>query len=84
MSWLVHMIKKTGRKLPGYFNLSSARRIELLGAGVLLTAIESVEDFQVERMLASYFVTIPPVKNSNATEHPDRITKAGSWLAAPS
>lgn len=73
-------IKAAGSKLPGHKNLKSIKGIGDLGAGILLSVIEDVNDFADEGKLASYFGIVPRVSNSNETQHSGRITKRGSKL----
>jgi transposase len=77
---LEQVIKEAAQKLPGYSNLTSIKGIGSLGAGVLLSVIGDVKDFQEEGNLASYFGIVPRVQNSNETEHSGRITKRGTKL----
>jgi len=80
VSRLEQVIEGAAKKLPGFANLTSIKGIGSLGAGVLLSVIGDVKDFQEEGKLASYFGIVPRVQNSNATEHLGRITKRGSKL----
>ena len=73
-------IEASAQKLPGYSNLTSIKGIGPLGAGILLSVIGDVKDFQEEGKLASYFGIVPRVQNSNETEHSGHITKRGSKL----
>lgn len=73
-------IKDAGSKLPGHKNLKSIKGIGDLGAGILLSVIEDVNDFADEGKLASYFGIVPRVSNSNETNRSGRITKRGSKL----
>ena len=73
-------IKEAAQKLPGYSNLTSIKGIGSLGAGILLSVIGEVKDFQEEGKLASYFGIVPRVQNSNETQHSGRITERGSKL----
>ena len=73
-------IADQGPKLPGYENLKSIKGIGDVGAGVLLSVIGDVNDFEDEGKLAAYFGIVPRISNSNETEHSGRITKRGSKL----
>lgn len=73
-------IAEQGPKLPGHENLKSIKGIGDVGAGVLLSVIGNIHDFNDEGKLAAYFGIVPRVSNSNETEHSGRITKRGSKL----
>jgi len=77
---LEHAIEEASQKLPGYRNLTSIKGIGSLGAGILLSVIGDVKDFDHEGKLAAYFGIVPRVQDSNETEHRGRITKRGSKL----
>jgi len=49
-------------------------------AGVLLSVIGAVEDFETENKLASYFGIVPKVSNSADRVNHGRITKRGSKM----
>jgi len=73
-------ISEQGPKLPGHENLKSIKGIGDVGAGVLLSVIGDVNDFDDEGKLAAYFGIVPRVSNSNETERSGRITKRGTKL----
>ncbi len=73
-------ITESGSKLKGYKNLKSIKGIGSLGASILLSVIDDVNDFPDEGKLASYFGIVPRVSNSNETMRSGRITKRGSKL----
>jgi transposase len=77
---LEEVIKDTGSKLRGYKNLKSIKGIGGLGASILLSVIENVDDFADEGKLASYFGIVPRVDSSNETLRTGRITKRGNKL----
>ena len=77
---LEEAIGEAGAKRPGYKNLRSIKGIGDVGAGILLSVIGDVNDFEHEGKLASYFGIVPRVDRSNQTEHHGRITKRGSKL----
>lgn len=71
---------ESGSKLKGYENLVSIKGIGARAAGILLSVIGPVSDFESEDKLASYFGIVPRVSNSNETIQHGRITKRGSKL----
>lgn len=77
---LERVIEEASQKLPGYRNLTSIKGIGSLGAGILLSVIGNVQDFDHAGKLAAYFGIVPRVQDSNETEHRGRITKRGSKL----
>jgi len=77
---LAEAIGEAGAKQPGHKNLKSIKGIGDVSAGILLSVIGDVNDFEREGKLASYFGIVPRVDRSNETEHHGRITKRGSKL----
>lgn len=73
-------MKDQGPKLPGHKNIKSIKGIGDVGAGVLLSVIGDVHDFDAPGKLAAYFGIVPRVSNSNEKERSGRITKRGSKL----
>ena len=71
-------IEEEAGKLKGYENLVSMSGIGSLSAGILLSVIGNVKDFEKADKLASYFGIVPRVSNSNETVHHGRITKQGN------
>ncbi len=71
-------IEEEAGKLKGYENLVSMSGIGSLSAGILLSVIGNVEDFEKADKLASYFGIVPRVSNSNETVKTGRITKQGN------
>jgi len=71
-------IEEEAAKLKGYENLVSISGIGSLSAGILLSVIGNVEDFEKADKLASYFGIVPRVSNSNETVKTGRITKLGN------
>jgi transposase len=71
-------IEEEAAKLKGYQNLVSISGIGSLSAGILLSVIGDVKDFEKADKLASYFGIVPRVSNSNETVKTGRITKLGS------
>jgi transposase len=66
--------------LKGFKNLVSIKGIGERSAGILLSTIGDVDEFEDEGKLAAYFGIVPRVSNSNETQHHGRITKRGSKL----
>jgi transposase len=77
---LERAIEEASQKLPGYRHLTSIKGMGSLGAGILLSGIGDVKDFDQAGKLAAYFGIVPRVQDSNETEHRGRITKRGSKL----
>lgn len=73
-------MKAQGPRLPGHKNIKSIKGIGDVSAGILLSVIGDVNDFQDPGKLAAYFGIVPRVSNSNETERSGRITKRGSKL----
>jgi transposase len=71
-------IAELSSELPGFENLITVTGIGARSAGVLLSVIGAVEDFESEGNLASYFGIVPKVSNSNERVCHGRITKRGS------
>ena len=71
-------IEEEAAKLKGYQNLISMSGIGSLSAGILLSVIGNVKDFEKADKLASYFGIVPRVSNSNETVKTGRITKQGN------
>ena len=83
--WLKESIKKLDKaitqeseKVSGFENLVSITGVGARSAGVLLSVIGDVNDFESADKLASYFGIVPRVSNSNETVRTGRITKQGS------
>jgi transposase len=77
---LDEVIAEAAGKLAGYRNLVSVTGIGARSAGVLLSVIGEVGDFETADKLASYFGIVPRVANSNETVKTGRITKRGSKM----
>jgi len=77
---LDEVIAETGAQLSGFENLISVTGIGARSAGVLLSVIGCVEDFETESKLASYFGIVPRISNSNERVNHGRITKRGSKM----
>jgi len=75
---LDEQIAELSSELPGFENLITLTGIGARSAGVLLSVIGAVEDFESEGKLASYFGIVPKVSNSNERVCHGRITKRGS------
>jgi transposase len=73
-------IGEESRKLSGFENLITVTGIGERSAGVLLSVIGAVEDFETENKLASYFGIVPKVSNSADRVNHGRITKRGSKM----
>ena len=71
-------IEAESGKLKGFENLVSMSGIGSLSAGILLSVIGNVKDFETADKLASYFGIVPRVSNSNETVKHGRITKRGN------
>ena len=71
-------IETEAGKLKGYENLVSMSGIGSLSAGILLSVIGNIKDFEMADKLASYFGIVPRVSNSNETVKTGRITKLGN------
>ena len=71
-------IEAESEKLKGYESLVSMSGIGSLSAGILLSVIGEVKDFETADKLASYFGLVPRVSNSNETIKTGRITKRGN------
>ena len=71
-------IEAESEKLKGYESLVSMSGIGSLSAGILLSVIGEVKDFETADKLASYFGIVPRVSNSNETVKTGRITKRGN------
>lgn len=74
-------IEKEAEKLKGYRNLVSMSGIRSLSAGILLSAIGEINDFEKADKLASYFGIVPRVRNSADQVKTGRITKQGNKMA---
>jgi len=77
---LDEVIAETGAQLSGFENLISVTGIGARSAGVLLSVIGCVEDFETADKLASYFGIVPRISNSNERVNHGRITKRGSKM----
>ncbi len=75
---LDQVIQAESEKLPGFNNLLSINGIGSLSAGILLSVIGNIQDFERADKLASYFGIVPRVSNSNETVNHGRITKRGN------
>lgn len=73
-------LAESGAQLKGHANLVSIKGIGPKAASILLSVIGTVNDFESEDKLASYFGIVPRVSNSNETVQHGRITKRGSKL----
>ncbi len=71
-------IEAESGKLNGFENLKSMSGIGSLSAGILLSVIGEIKDFETADKLASYFGIVPRVSNSNETVNHGRITKRGN------
>jgi len=71
-------IEEEAGKLKGFENLVSMSGIGSLSAGILLSVIGNIKDFEKADKLASYFGIVPRVSNSNETVKTGRITKLGN------
>ena len=71
-------LEPLAKEMQGYKNLISMTGIASRSAGVLLSIIGDVRDFETKDKLASYFGIVPRVNNSNMTVKHGRITKLGS------
>ncbi len=71
-------ITQESEKVSGFENLVSITGVGARSAGVLLSVIGDVNDFESADKLASYFGIVPRVSNSNETVRTGRITKQGS------
>ena len=71
-------IETESGKLNGFENLKSMSGIGSLSAGILLSVIGNIKDFETADKLASYFGIVPRVSNSNETVNHGRITKRGN------
>jgi transposase len=67
-------------QLAGFENLITVTGIGARSAGVLLSVIGEVGDFESESKLASYFGIVPRISNSNERVNHGRITKRGSKM----
>ncbi len=77
---LDEVIAETGAQLSGFENLISVTGTGARSAGVLLSVIGCVEDFETADKLASYFGIVPRISNSNERVNHGRITKRGSKM----
>ncbi len=77
---LEEAIGNEGQKLEGHKNLTSVKGIGGLSAGILLSIIGDIDDFNDEGKPPAYFGIVPRISNSNETEHSGRITKRGTKL----
>lgn len=74
-------IERHAGVMAGYEGLVSIKGIGPRAAGVLLSAIGDIDDFDDEGKLAAYFGIVPRVAQSNETDRRGRITKRGNELA---
>ncbi|HMS39807.1 MAG TPA: IS110 family transposase [Pyrinomonadaceae bacterium] len=73
-------IGKFSTELAGFENLITVTGIGARSAGILLSVIGEVKDFETESKLASYFGIVPRVSNSNERVQHGRITKRGNKM----
>ncbi len=73
-------IGELGAESAGFENLITVTGIGARSAGVLLSVIGEVADFETEGKLASYFGIVAKVSNSNERVNHGRITKGGSKM----
>lgn len=74
-------IERAAGSMAGYEGLVSIKGIGPRAAGVFLSTIGDIDDFEDEGKLAAYFGIVPRVAQSNETERRGRITKRGNKLA---
>lgn len=74
-------VKKRGKQLKGYKNITSIKGIGPITASIILNTIGNIDDFESPKKLASYFGIVPRVHNSNNTIKHGRITKRGNKIA---
>lgn len=77
---LEEAIGEQSAELAGFENLITVTGIGARSAGVWLSVIGEVSDFESESKLASYFGIVPRVSNSNERMSHGRITKRGSKM----
>lgn len=77
---LEEAIGELSAELAGFGNLITVTGIGARSAGVLLSVIGEVADFESESKLASYFGIVPRISNSNERVNHGRITKRGSKM----
>jgi transposase len=71
-------IAAQSEQLKGFESLISVSGIGSLSAGILLSVIGEVKDFETADKLASYFGIVPRVSNSADSVNHGRITKRGN------
>jgi transposase len=81
MARLDQEIERAASAMAGYDGLVSIKGIGPRAAGVFLSAIGDIDDFEDEGKLAAYFGIVPRVSQSNETDRRGRITKRGNKLA---
>lgn len=73
-------IKKKGKHLKGFANITSIKGIGPKSGTILLSVIGDIDHFPSQKKLDSYFGIVPRVRNSSDRMHHGRITKQGSKL----